>query len=75
MIVESYYFHLSHYAFSLEIDRYGFFVADTDILAIDGPIADTDVPQIFKSCFLFYYQKYFVFYTVPFLKNFKNQYL
>ena len=26
----------------LEIDRYGFFGADTDISAIHGPIANTD---------------------------------
>jgi len=57
----------------LEIDRYGFFGADTDTSTIHGPIADTDISQIFKSCFLLHYQKLYVFYALPFLKNFKNQ--
>jgi len=37
----------------LEIDRYGFFEADTDIF------------KFFKSCFLLHYQKYGVFYVLP----------
>ena len=45
----------------LEIDRYGFIEADTDI------------SKIFKSCFLLCYQKYGVFCAVPFFKNLKNQ--
>jgi len=44
-----------------EIDRYGFFEADTDI------------SKIFKSCFLPHYQKYDVFYALPFLQKLKNQ--
>jgi len=56
----------------IEIDRYGFFDADTDISAIHGPI--TDISKIFKSCFWLHYQKYCV-YSMPYLsfKNFKNQ--
>jgi len=38
----------------LEIDRYDFFGAD--VSAIHGPL--TDIPKIFKSCFLLHYQKY-----------------
>ena len=34
---------------------------------------DTDISKIFKSCFLLHYQKYNVFYALPFFKNFKNQ--
>ena len=45
----------------LEIDRYGFFEADTDI------------SKIFKPCFLLHYQKYDVFYALPFFQNLKNQ--
>ena len=50
----------------LEIDRYGFVGADTDvdISAIHGPIADTDISKIFKSCFLLHYQTYKVFYAL-----------
>jgi len=52
----------------LEIDRYGFFGVDTDahISPIDAPIADTNISEIFKSCFLLHYQKYNVFYALPF---------
>jgi len=57
--------------FCIEIDRYGFLGADTDILAIPGLIAD--ISKIFKSCFLLRYQKYNVFYALPFFKNLKNQ--
>jgi len=46
---------------NLEIDWYGFFEADTDI------------SKIFKSWFLLHYQKYDVFYALPFLQNWKNQ--
>jgi len=46
---------------TVEIDRYGFFEADTDIY------------KIFKSCFLLPYQRYDVFYALPFLQNLKNQ--
>jgi len=52
---------------TLEIDRYGFFRADTDILAIHGPIAD--ISKFFISCFLLHYQKYYVFYALPFLQK------
>jgi len=45
----------------LEIDRYGFFEADTDI------------SKIFKSCFLLHYQRYDVFYALTFFQNLKNQ--
>jgi len=38
----------------LEIDRFG----------ISG--ADTDIFRILKSCFLLHYQKYYVFYALPF---------
>jgi len=41
---------------------------DTDISAFHGPI--TDISKIFKSCFLLHYQKYYVFYALPFFKNF-----
>jgi len=34
------------HAFDIEIDRYGFFGADTDTSAIHGPIADTDISKI-----------------------------
>ena len=55
----------------VEIDRYGFFGtdADTDISAIHGPIADTDVSKFLKSCFLLHYQKHYVFYALPFFKK------
>jgi len=59
--------------FKLEIDRYGFFGVNIDISAIHGQIADTNTPNIFKSCFLLHYQKYNVFYALLFYKNFKNQ--
>jgi len=37
-------------------------------------LADTDISKIFKSCFfLLHYQKYDVFYTLPFFQNLKNQ--
>jgi len=45
-------------AFQLKIDCYGILGADTDISAIHGPIADTNICKIFKSCFLIDYQKY-----------------
>jgi len=56
--------------FSLEINRYGFFGADTDTSAIHGPIAD--ISKIFKSFFLLHCEKH-VFYALYFFKNFKNQ--
>jgi len=40
----------------LEIDRFG----------ISGADADTDIFRILKSCFLLHYQKYYVFYALPF---------
>jgi len=45
-----------------------FFGAGTDanISAIHGPIADTDISKIFKSCYLLHYQKYNVFYALAF---------
>jgi len=52
-------------------DQYGFLGADTDVLAVHRPI--TDISKIFKSCFLPHYQKYNVFYALPFFKNFKYQ--
>jgi len=48
----------------LEIDRYGFFGADAYVSAVHEPIAD--ISKIFKSCFLLHYQKYYVFYALPF---------
>ena len=36
----------------MEMDRYVFFWAGTDISAIHGPIVDTDISKIFKSWFL-----------------------
>jgi len=50
--------------FILEIDRYGFFEADSH-----GPISITDISKIFKSCFLLHYKKYDVFYALPFFQN------
>ena len=47
----------------VKIDRHGIFGVNIDILAIQGPIADTDISKIFKFCFLLHYQKYDVFYT------------
>jgi len=35
--------------------------------------ADTNISKIFKSCFLLHYQKYDVFYILPFFQNLKNQ--
>ena len=46
-------------------DRYGFLGADTDILAIRGPIADTDISKIIKSCFLLHCQN--IMYSMPYL--------
>jgi len=63
----------------LEVDRYGFLEADTDISAdtnisaIHGLIPITDISKIFKSCFLLRYQKRDVFYAIPFFENLKNQ--
>jgi len=42
---------------------------DTDISAIHGPMADTDISKIFKSCFLLHYQKYNVFHALLFSKT------
>ena len=50
-----------------------FFGANTDISAIHGVTANTNISTIFKSCFLFHYQKYNVFMPYLFLKNLKNQ--
>jgi len=49
------------YVLEVRDRRYGFFEADADI------------SKIFKSCFLVRYEKYGVFYAVPFFKNFKYQ--
>jgi len=38
---------------------------------IDHSWADTDISKIFKSCFLVHYQKYDVFYALPFFKTLK----
>ena len=57
----------------LEIDRYSFFEADTNLSAIHGPILITDISKNFKSYFLLHYQKYDVFYALPFFKNLINQ--
>jgi len=54
----------------LDIDRYAFFKADTDISAIHGPIAN--ISKIFKSCFLLHYQKCDVFYAIPFSQKLKQ---
>jgi len=43
-----------------------FFGADTDMSANYGPITDTNISKIFKSCFLLHYQKYNVFYALSF---------
>jgi len=42
-----------------------FFEADTDISA------DTNISKIFESCFLLHYQKFDVFYALPFFKTLK----
>ena len=47
--------------FELEIDRYGFFEADTD------------TSKIFKSCIVLHYQTYDVFCALPFFQNLENQ--
>jgi len=47
------------------------FGVDADISAIHGPIAG--ISKIRKSSFLLHYQKYCVFYALPFFQNFKNQ--
>ena len=57
----------------LEIDRYGFFGVDTDISVIHEPIPINGISKIIKSCFLLHYQKYNVFYALPFFKIFRNQ--
>jgi len=44
-----------------------FWGGDTDISAIHGPI--TGISKIFKSCFLFHYQKYKVSYALPFCQK------
>ena len=51
----------------IKINRYGFFGANTDISVIHGPIAD--ISKNFKSCFLLHYQKYNVFYALPFYQK------
>jgi len=40
---------------------------NTDISAIHGLI--TNISKIFKSCFVLHYQKYVVFYALPFLQK------
>jgi len=58
----------------IEIDRYDFFEADTDSGHSWADIsADTDIFKVFKSCFLLHYQKYDVFYALPFFQNLINQ--
>jgi len=57
--------YYNHRLLLLDIDQ-RFFGADTNISAMDGPIANTDISKIFKSCFLLLYQKYKVFYALPF---------
>jgi len=49
------------------------FEADTDISAIRGPIYRPIpiFPKFLKSSFLLHYQKYDVFYALPFFKNWK----
>jgi len=47
----------------LEIGRYGFFEDDS--------WTNTDISKIFQSCFLLHYQKYDVFYALPFFKTLK----
>jgi len=41
--------------------------ADTNISAIHGPI--TDISKFFKFCLLLHYQKYNVFYILPFFQK------
>jgi len=53
-----------------EIDRNNFFEADTNITAIHGPIANIFI--IFQSCFLLHYQKYDIFYALPFFQKFEK---
>jgi len=50
-----------------------FLGAGTDMSAIHGPIADTDISKFFKSCFLLCHRKYNVLHAFLFFKNFKNQ--
>ena len=54
---------------AVETNQYGFFGADTDISAVHVLIIS--ISKIFKSCFLLHYQKYNVFYALPFFKNLK----
>jgi len=63
---------IKHGCIKLEIDRYGFFEADTDISAIHGLIADTNISKILKSCFLLIKN---VMYFMPYLffKNLKKK--
>jgi len=49
------------------------FGADTDVLAIHGPIID--ISKIFNPCFLLHYQKYNLFYALPFEKLQKSGFM
>jgi len=49
-----------------------FFEVDTDISTIHGPIPITNIFKIFKSCFLLHYQRYDVFYALPFFQKLKK---
>jgi len=66
-------------AFLVEIDWYGFFladisaicgpIADTIISIIHGPIPVTNISKIRRSCFLLHYQKCNVLYALPFFEK------
>jgi len=60
--------------FLLEIGQYGVSgLSDTNLLAIHGPIADTDFPKFLNVVFCFIIKN--IMYSMPYLyfKNFKNQ--
>jgi len=42
---------------------------NADISANYGLIANTNISKIFQSCFLLRYQKYNVFYALPFVEK------
>jgi len=56
--------------YCIKIDLYGFFEADTDILAVHGLIAD--ISKILNFGFLLHYQKYDVFCALPFFQKLKK---
>jgi len=53
----------------IEINRYGFFEANTDISAVHGPIPI--FPKLLNLVFCFIIKN--VFHALPFFQNLKNQ--